>query len=95
MPTVEIAALAGARKLVGFSRRTVAVEEGTVADLLRALPTVAGDNLYSHLVCDGQLRGDYAIVVNGLSLRADQLETPLEGGERVVMMAIVRHLAGG
>lgn len=95
MPTVDIAALSGARKLVGFSRRTAEIKKGTVADLLRSLETVEGDNLYSHLVCDGKLRGEYAIVVDGLSLRADQLDTPLEGGEQVVMMAIVRHLAGG
>ncbi len=47
------------------------------------------------LVCEGKLRGDFAIVVNGLSLRADQLETSLAGGEQVVTMAILRHLAGG
>ena len=95
MATVDIAALGATRKLVGFSRRRVEVEKGTVADLLRSLETVDGSNLYSHLVCDGKLRGDYAIVVDGLSLRADQLENPLRGGEQVVMMAILRHLAGG
>ncbi|HKZ53324.1 MAG TPA: hypothetical protein VJ085_08600 [Candidatus Acidoferrales bacterium] len=95
MPTVEIAALGATRKLLGFSRRTVEMEKGTVADLLRAMPTVEGNNLYAHLVCEGKLRGDYAIVVDGLSLRADQLERPLSGGEQVVMMAILRHLHGG
>ena len=95
MPTVDVAALTGTRKLLGFSRRTVEVEGGTVADLLRSLETVGGGDLYSHLVLDGKLRGDYAIVVNGLSLKADSLDKPLEGGEQVVMMAILRHRAGG
>lgn len=95
MPTVELAALGATRKLLGFSRRSVEIEKGTLADLLRQLETLEGRPLYDTLVCDGKLRGDYAIVVNGLSLRADQLETPLEGGEQVVMLAILRHLAGG
>ena len=95
MPTVEVAALGATRKLLGFSRRTMKLERGTVADLLRAIPTVDGSNLYASLVCEGKLRGDYAIVVDGLSLRADQLDRPLGGGEQVVMMAILRHLHGG
>lgn len=95
MPTVDIAALGATRKLLGFSRRSVEIEKGTVADLLRSLDTTGGGSLYSHLVWDGKLRGDYGIVVDGLSLRADQLNTPLNGGEQVVMMAILRHLRGG
>jgi len=95
MPTVDIAALGATRKLLGFSRRSVEVERGTVADLLQSLQTVEGDNLYAHLVGDGKLRGDYAIVVDGLSLRADQLDKPLKGGEQVVTMAILYHLHGG
>ncbi len=95
MPEVHVAALGAVRKLVGFSQRTVAFEGTTVADLLHALETLDGGSLYASLVCEGKLRGDYAIVVNGLSLRADQLETSLAGGEQVVTMAILRHLAGG
>ncbi len=95
MPEVQIAALGAVRKLVGFSQRTVNFEGETVADLLRALPTPEYGNLYANLVCEGKLRGDYAILVDGLSLRADQLETRLEGGEQVVTMAILRHLSGG
>ncbi len=95
MPTVDVAALGTTRKLLGFSRRTVKFEEGTVADLLRSLKTVDGSTLYANLVCEGKLRGDFAILVDGLSLQADQLDTPLGGGEQVVTMAILRHLAGG
>lgn len=95
MATVDIAALGATRKLLGFSRRTVEMEEKTLADLLRDLPTVDGNTLYQHLVCDGRLRGDYAIVVDGLSIGADQLDRPLKGGEQVVTMAILYHLHGG
>lgn len=95
MPEVHVAALGTVRKFLGFSQRTVVFEGGTVADLLRAVSTIDGDNLYSKLACHGQLRGDFAVVVDGLSLRADQLETRLEGGEQIVTMAILRHLAGG
>lgn len=81
--------------MLGFSRRVVEFEKATVADLLRQLPTMDGRTLYDNLVCDGKLRGDFAVVVDGLSLKADQLSKRLQGGEEVVTMAILRHLHGG
>lgn len=95
MPTANISALGATRKMLGFSRRTVEFERATVADLLRTLETVDGRSLYDNLVCEGRLRGDFAIVMNGLSLKSDQLNKPLQGGEEVVTMAILRHLHGG
>lgn len=97
MASAKIAALGTTRKMLGFSRRTVEVEfdHATIADLLRQLPTVDGRTLYDNLVCDGELRGDFAVVVDGLSLKADQLNKRLQGGEEVVTMAILRHLHGG
>ncbi len=95
MPKIHVAAVGMARKLVGFSQRTIDFPGETVADLLRALETVDGRTLYANLVCEGKLRGDYAILVNGMSLNAEQLETRLEGGDEVVTMAILRHLHGG
>ena len=81
--------------MLGFSRSTVEFEGETIADLLRQLPTQDGGALYDTLVSNGKLRPDFAIVVDGLSLRADQLDRQLQGGEQVVTMAIIRHLAGG
>ena len=97
MTSAKIAALGTTRKMLGFSRRTVEVEidNATIADVLRQLPTLDGRTLYDNLVCDGRLRGDFAVVVNGLSLKADQLNRRLQGGEEVVTMAILRHLHGG
>jgi hypothetical protein len=95
MPTIDVAALGTARRLLGFSKRTVPFEQGTVADLLRSLATTDGSNLYANLTCEGRLRGDFAVLVDGLSLKPDQLERPLQGGEQVVTMAILRHLHGG
>lgn len=95
MASANIAALGSTRKMLGFSRRTVEFEQTTVADVLRELKTVDGRTLYDNLVCEGKLRGDFAIVVDGLSLGADQLDKPLQGGEEVVTMAILRHLHGG
>jgi len=54
-----------------------------------------GRSLYDNLVCDGKLRGDFAVVVDGLSLKSDQLNRRLQGGEEIVTMAILRHLHGG
>lgn len=95
MASANIAALGSTRKMLGFGRRTVQFEQASVADLLRYLKTLDGRTLYEHLVCEGKLRGDFAIVVDGLSLGADQLDKPLQGGEEVVTMAILRHLHGG
>jgi hypothetical protein len=97
MASANIAALGTTRKMLGFSRRTVEVEfeNATVADLLRQLNTLDGRTLYDNVVCNGKLRGDFAIMVDGLSLKADQLNRRLHGGEDVVTMAILRHLHGG
>lgn len=95
MPAANISALGATRKMLGFSRRTVEFECATIADLLRGLETIDGRSLYDSLVCEGKLRGDYAIVVNGTSLKSDQLNKALQGGEEVVTMAILRHLHGG
>jgi len=95
MASVNIAALGTTRKMLGFSRQTVQFENATVADLLQQLHTQDGRTLYDNLVCDGKLRGDFAVVVDGLSLKADQLNRRLQGGEEVVTMAILRHLHGG
>jgi len=95
MVTVDFAALGATRKLVGFSRRRVIADNATIADLLKSLETVDGKNLYDNLTCEGKLRGDFAIVVDGQSLRSEQLETKLAGGEQIVTMAILRHLHGG
>lgn len=95
MPVVDFAALGTTRKMLGFSRRAVSVENATVADLLRSLETVDGKSLYENITCEGKLRGDFAVVVNGLGLKSEQLETKLAGGEQIVTMAILRHLHGG
>ncbi|MFQ5788910.1 MAG: MoaD/ThiS family protein [Acidobacteriota bacterium] len=95
MPKVDVAALGAARKLVGFSQRTVDFEGGTVADLLRQLDTADGRSLHDNLVCDGKLRSGFAVVINGLTLGPDGLKTPLKEGDQVVTMAIIRYLAGG
>ncbi len=95
MPTANVAALGTTRKMLGFSRSTVEFEGETVADLLRQMPTQDGTSLYDSLVSDGKLRPDFAIVVDGLSLKSNQLDKQLQGGEQVVTMAILRHLAGG
>lgn len=95
MREVDVAALGAVRRMLGFSRQKIAFDGSTVADLLRALQTLEGGNLYLRLVCDGKLRPDYAVLIDGASLRVDQLEKRLEGGEAVVTMAIMRPLAGG
>jgi hypothetical protein len=95
MPIAHVAALGATRRMLGFSRNSVSFEGGTVGDLLRQMPTKDGGNLYDRIVCDGRLRSDFAVVVDGLSLKADELNNQLHGGEHVVTMAILRTLAGG
>ena len=95
MTEVHVIALGAVRKQVGFSQRNVAFEGATIRDLLKSIETHEGGSLHSLLVCDEKLRGEYAVLVNGLSLQANQLDAPLEGGEQILTMAILRHLAGG
>lgn len=95
MPEVHVIALGAVRKKLGFSQRDAVFKGGTIRDLLKSLETQEGGSLESLLVCDDKLRADYAVLVNGSSVKADQLDTPLAGGEQVVTMAIVRRLAGG
>jgi aerobic-type carbon monoxide dehydrogenase small subunit (CoxS/CutS family) len=92
---VDFAALGSTRKMLGFSRKAVSIENATVADVLRSLETLEGPSLYENLTCAGKLRGDFAVVVDGQSLKSDQLEMKLVGGEQIVTMAILRHLHGG
>ena len=95
MPTASISALGTTRKMLGFSRQTLEFEGATMADMLRQLPTLDGGSLYDRLVCEGKLRSEFAIVVDGLSVKADELNKKLQGGEEVVTMAIIRTMAGG
>ena len=95
MPIVDFAALGTTRKMLGFSRRSLVVENATVADLLRSLETIDGKSLYENITCEGKLRGDFAVVMNGHGLNSEQLEKELTGGEQIVTMAILRHLHGG
>jgi hypothetical protein len=95
MPVVDVAAVGGARKLLGFSRRSIEVSDETVASLLQRMETLDGKHLYDHVTCEGRLRGDFAVMVDGLSLNSDQLQRPLRGGEQIVTMEIIRHLHGG
>lgn len=95
MPEVHVIALGAVRKQVDFSQRDVAFEGRTIRALLKSLETQEGGSLEALLVCDDRLRADYAVLVNGSSVKVDQLDTPLAGGEQVVTMAIVRRLAGG
>ena len=95
MPVVDVAAVGAARKLLGFSRRSLEVSGDTVAGLLQRMTTLDGKRLYDHVTCEGRLRGDFAVLVDGLSLNSEQLQRPLRGGEQIVTMEIMRHLHGG
>ncbi|MBI4445249.1 MAG: MoaD/ThiS family protein [Acidobacteria bacterium] len=95
MPEIDLTALGEARKMVGFSQKKIELSGHTVAELLRAIGTLDGENLYEKLVCQGKLRGDYAVLVNGLSVKPDQLDMEVKQGDQVVTMAILRHLHGG
>lgn len=95
MPNVNVIAIGEARKMVGFSQQKVEIKGTTVADLLREVATLDGQNLYANLVCEGELRSDYAVLINGTSVCPSRLETPIQEGDQVVTMAILRHLHGG
>jgi sulfur carrier protein ThiS len=91
--SVTVKAMSEVSRVLGWSEREVKFEGSTLEGLLRSLVTLSGQSLYSLLVKDGKLRGGYVISVN--SQVVTSLETPLNYGDRVLTMEMVRLFQGG
>ncbi|MBS4025729.1 MAG: MoaD/ThiS family protein [Clostridia bacterium] len=94
--TVKVAALSEIRKIVGWGAKEVEFPGGTVAELLKSIPTEDGRNLYQQLVESGYYKNKYIILLNGLRVSCeDGLNKKLASGDKVITMELIRFVAGG
>ena len=89
---ITVAALLGARKLVGWSQKEMVIKEATVADLLREIPLATnGSNLHDVLVKeDGNTNGQYRAALNQQIIDKEVLATEVKEGDRLVVMDAIR-----
>jgi sulfur carrier protein ThiS len=89
---VTVAALLGARRMVGWSQKEMVVSESTVADLLKQIPLATnGHNLHDVLVKeDGNTNGKYRAALNQQIIDKEVLATPVKEGDRLVVMDAIR-----
>ena len=89
---VTMAALLGARKLVGWSQKEMVIRETTVADLLKEIPLATnGSNLYEVLVKeDGNTNGKYRAALNQQIIDKEVLARAVKEGDRLVIMDAIR-----
>ena len=94
---ISITALMTLREMLGWSQKTVLFSGTTLAEFLRQFTTKDEENLYDILVQeDGAVRAEYMIWLNNRPAKQEHsLEVPLESGDRVVVMPVMKFAAGG
>ena len=98
MARVSMVALGTVRDGLGWdaSAREVEVAGGTVKDVLLSVPLEEEGTLYDFLTEDGEIRVEYMIRLNGGCIRRKAgLDTPFAEGDTLLVMDIVRFIAGG
>lgn len=90
---VTVKAMGEVSRILGWREREVEFEGSTLEALLKSLVNLDGQSLYSFLVEEGRIKGSYIISVNGKVVTS--LETPLNWGDRVMTMEMVRLFHGG
>jgi hypothetical protein len=91
--SVTVKAMSEVSRLLGWSEREVEFKGSTLEGLLRSLVTSSGESLFNVLVKEGKLKGAYIISINGQVITS--LEIPLNCGDRIVTMEMVRLFHGG
>ncbi|HNR14844.1 MAG TPA: hypothetical protein PKM59_16175 [Thermodesulfobacteriota bacterium] len=97
MVTINITALMKVRELVGWSSKAIEFEGRTLVDFLKHVVTQDGRSLHDVFVQeDGTIHPDYAVWMNCRPIRPqDRLEIPLQSGDRVIAMPVMKFRAGG
>lgn len=90
---VTVKAMSEVGRIMGWSEREVELRGSTLDSLLRSLLALDGQSLYNVLVENGSLKEDYIIGINGHIVTS--LNTPLNCGDRVLTMEMVRLFQGG
>ncbi|MCL5959219.1 MAG: ABC transporter substrate-binding protein [Chloroflexi bacterium] len=84
--------------LVGWSNKEIDFAGGTLGDLLRQIQTRNGASLYEFLVENGEIKGDYTVMVNEVSVASQGragLAMRLSEADHVVAMVVFRAVAEG
>ncbi len=83
--------------MLGWGEKTVLFSGATLADFLKLFTTKAGENLYHALVEEsGAVRPEYTVRLNNRPVQhKESLKTPLEPGDHVVVMPVMKLAAGG
>lgn len=94
---VMVTGLVGVRRALGWSSKEVEFAGQTLEDLLKTVKTRDGLTLYDFLVENGEMKGDYAVIVNGVNLASGDSCLSMEIGEndQVLAMTVLGVVAGG
>ncbi|HNU70483.1 MAG TPA: MoaD/ThiS family protein [Thermodesulfobacteriota bacterium] len=84
---VSVAALLGARNIVGWSQKEIIFGGGTVEELLGSITTASGGTLKDVLVQpDGTPNPKYQFAVNQQIIDKEALSMAVNEGDRLVIM---------
>ena len=94
---ISVAALMTVREMLGWSKKTFLFTKRFLSDLLRQITTKDGQALYDVLVQeDGAVKSEYMVWLNSRPIKQEHsLDIPLNQGDRVVVMPVMRFAAGG
>ena len=95
--TINVTALMRVRELLGWNSKAVQFDGKTLNEFLKHVVTLSGDSLHDLFVQeDGSIRPEYAVWLNCRPVKpSHSLEIPLESGDRVVAMPVMKFRAGG
>jgi molybdopterin converting factor small subunit len=89
---ITVKVLSEVRRIVGWDEKEIEFE-GSFGDLLKSLKTIEGKSLYQVLVEDKKIKDGFVLGVNGRCISS--IDMPLQPGDRVLIMDIVRLFHGG
>ena len=90
---VTVKAMSEARRILGWDDKEVEFEGNTLSDLLKTILTLQEEPLYDVLIEGDHLKAGFIVSVNGTIVTSP--DTPLQSGDRVMTMDVVRLFHGG
>ena len=94
---ISITALMTVREMLGWSKKTLMFTGKNLTEFIKQIITKDGETLYNVLVQkDGAVKPEYMVWLNNRPVKPEHsLKIPLESGDRIVVMPIIRFAAGG
>lgn len=95
--TINVTALMRVRELLGWNNKAIDFEGKTLAEFLKHVVAHDGKSLYDIVVQeDGCISPEYMVWLNCRPVKPEHsLEIPLQSGDRVVAMPVLKFRAGG